>query len=177
MIDLLARLARHADRWEDEELNQMIASLQGNQHGQATPVAPAAQPSPAATAPVSGTTPANNVNPVITNQRPVANAAAQPAVTPTIGGEPSSPVATPSTVDDDLGDIRRQPIAELRPLVDKLDLPPEDKFDTLLLLIRTMDDSSLIPAAHEAAKAIADDTRRAQALLDIIKEIDFFGRK
>ena len=54
-------------------------------------------------------------------------------------------------------------------MVDKLDLPPEDKFDTLLLLIRTTDDSSLIPAAHEAAKAIADDTRRAQALLDIIK--------
>lgn len=161
----------------DEELNQMIASLQGNQHGQAAPVAPATQPSPAATAPVSGTTPVNNVNPVITNQRPVANAAAQPAVTPTIGGEPSLPVATPSTVDDDLGDIRRQAIAELRPLVDKLDLPPEDKFDTLLLLIRTTDDSSLIPAAHEAAKAIADDTRRAQALLDIIKEIDFFGRK
>ena len=158
----------------DEELNQMIASLQGNQHGQAAPVTPATQPSLAAAAP----TPANNVNPVITNQRPVANAVAQPAVTPTIGGEPGSPAAAPSTVDDDdLGDIRRQAIAELRPLVDKLDLPPEDKFDTLLLLIRTTDDSSLIPTAHETAKAIADDTRRAQALLDIIKEIDFFGRK
>ena len=74
-------------------------------------------------------------------------------------------------------DIKRQAITELRPLVDQLDLPAEDKFDALLLLIRTTDDSTLIPAAHEAAKGIADGSRRAQALLDVIKEIDFLGRK
>ena len=36
------------------------------------------------------------------------------------------------------------------------------------------DDKSLIQPAHEAAIAIEDEGRRAQALLDIIKEIDFF---
>ncbi|MBP7774998.1 MAG: hypothetical protein KA069_00185, partial [Candidatus Saccharimonas sp.] len=64
---------------------------------------------------------------------------------------------------------------ELRPLVDKLTLAPEEKFDTYLLLIRSTDDKTLIAPAHEAAKAIVDEARRAQALLDIIKEIDFLS--
>ena len=77
-----------------------------------------------------------------------------------------------------LGDIRLQVISELRPLVNRLDfLAPADKFDTLLLLIRTIDDSSLIPMAHQTAMAIPDEVKRAQALLDILKEIDFFTQK
>jgi len=63
---------------------------------------------------------------------------------------------------------------ELRPLVGNLDLPADEKFDTLLLLIRSTDDKSLIKPAHEAAQKIEDDKKRAQALLDIVKEIDFF---
>jgi hypothetical protein len=52
---------------------------------------------------------------------------------------------------------------------------PEEKFDTYLLLLRSTDDRSLIAPAHEAARGIADEARRAQALLDIIKEIDFLS--
>jgi hypothetical protein len=78
-------------------------------------------------------------------------------------------------VDGDLESIKRDALTELRPLVDKLNLSPEDKFDTLLLIIRSTDDKSLVPQAHEAAKAIEDDTRRAEALLDVIKEIDYFS--
>ena len=76
---------------------------------------------------------------------------------------------------NDLDAVKQDAITELGPLVDKLTLAPEEKFDTYLLLIRSTDDRSLIPPAHEAAKAIADETRRAQALLDIIKEIDFLS--
>ena len=46
---------------------------------------------------------------------------------------------------------------------------------TYLLLIRSTDDKDLIALAHEAAKAIGDETKKAQALLDIIKEIDFLS--
>ncbi|MDR2524172.1 MAG: hypothetical protein LBC95_01330 [Candidatus Nomurabacteria bacterium] len=59
-------------------------------------------------------------------------------------------------------------------MVDRLDLPADERFDTLLLLIRSTDDKALIKPAHEAAQSIKDDTKRAQALLDIVKEIDFF---
>lgn len=71
--------------------------------------------------------------------------------------------------------IKKEALNELKPLVDKLDLPPEDKFNTLLLIIRSTDDKSLVPKAHEAAKTIEDESKRAAALLDIIKEIDYFS--
>ena len=90
-----------------------------------------------------------------------------------VGPAPASPTAIP--VGGELDGVKSQAISELRPLVDKLTLPPEEKFDTYLLLIRSTDDKSLIAPAHEAAREITDETRRAQALLDIIKEIDFLS--
>lgn len=77
----------------------------------------------------------------------------------------------------ELDDIKLAALGELRPLVDKLNLEPAEKFDTYLLLIRSTDDKSLIAPAHEAAKVIPDETKRAQALLDIIKEIDFLSQQ
>jgi len=74
-----------------------------------------------------------------------------------------------------LDNIKKDALTELRPLVNKLDLEPEEKFDTYLLLIRSTDDKALIGPAHAAARAIPDETRRAQALLDIIKEIDYLS--
>ena len=95
---------------------------------------------------------------------------------PTVAETPATPQpATP--VNSDLETIKKDALSELRPLVDKLDVAPEEKFDTLLLISRSTDDQSLLAATHEAAKAIPDDSRRAQALLDIIKEIDFFSHK
>lgn len=76
---------------------------------------------------------------------------------------------------EDLGDIKKNALIELRPLVDKLDLSPEEKFDIYLLLLRSTDDKTLIAPAHEAARNIPDETRRAQALLDVIKEIDYLS--
>lgn len=110
---------------------------------------------------------------------------AVPATPPAVE-EPTTP-ATPVMPDpiaptpaisnnDDLTSIKTEAITELRPLVDKLNLPPEEKFDTYLLLLRSTDDKTLIAPAHEAAKSIEDEARRAQALLDIIKEIDFLSQ-
>lgn len=88
---------------------------------------------------------------------------------------PIAPNPVPSR--DDLEGVKMEAINELRPLIDKLDLPPEEKFDTYLLLIRCTDDRDLVPPAHEVAKLISDDSRRAMALLDIIKEIDYLSSK
>lgn len=76
-----------------------------------------------------------------------------------------------------LADIKSDALNELRPLVDKLNVSAEEKFDTYLLLIRSTDDTSLIAPAHEAAKAIEDEAKRAEALLDVIKEIDYLSRQ
>ncbi len=99
---------------------------------------------------------------------------------------PPAPVSEPPVVDTSnttmpsipgvpgsLDSIKQDALSELRPLVDKLNVAPEEKFDTYLLLLRSTDDQALIAPAHEAARNITDEARRAQALLDIIKEIDY----
>jgi len=170
----------------DEELNKMIASLRQEQQAGAPanqavnqPAAQPTKPTPAASAKPAGKSgPAQPADPILTD------VLAQPAK-PTKTKSESTPTTPPNVnplghnVDNGaLGDIRLQVISELRPLVNRLDfLAPADKFDTLLLLIRTIDDSSLIPMAHQAAMAIPDEVKRAQALLDILKEIDFFTQK
>ena len=168
----------------DEELNKMIASLRQEQQtsapaGQVVNQLPAqpAKPAPAAPAkPTGKSSPAQPADPILTD------VLAQPAKPAKAKSEPVTPPNVNSlghNIDSGaLGDIRLQVISELRPLVNRLDfLAPADKFDTLLLLIRTIDDSSLIPMAHQAAMAIPDEVKRAQALLDILKEIDFFTQK
>lgn len=102
-----------------------------------------------------------------------------PPVVPPVVAEPVSlaPTVAPSLgTNDDLTAVKQDALNELRPLVDKLNVSPEEKFDTYLLLLRSTDDRELIAPAHEAAKGIADEARRAQALLDIIKEIDFLSQ-
>jgi hypothetical protein len=112
---------------------------------------------------------------------PPADETPAPADTPVAAPEPIMPTPTISpapsvaTGSDDLEAIKKDALSELRPLVDKLDVAPEEKFDTYLLLLRSTDDHALIAPAHEAARGIADESRRAQALLDIIKEIDYLA--
>lgn len=106
-------------------------------------------------------------------ETPVEEVAAS-AETPVTQPDPVTSSVTPAAPSE-LDDIKKTALEELRPLVDKLDLPADEKFDTLLLIIRSTDDKSLVNAAHEAARAITDETKRAQALLDVIKEIDYFS--
>jgi len=100
---------------------------------------------------------------------------APPAAVDPLELSAASDAAAASANDPSLDGIKKEALTELRPLVDKLNVSPEEKFDTYLLLIRSTDDKTLVAPAHEAAKAIPDETRRAQALLDIIKEIDFLS--
>ena len=100
---------------------------------------------------------------------PVAEPA--PAVVEPLPAPAVAPVAAPS----DLTGVKELALNELRPLIDKVELPAEEKFDAYLMLIRSTDDASLVQPAHAAAQAITDEKRKAEALLDIIKEIDFLS--
>jgi len=141
---------------DDQELAKVLAGV--NQQANAAAAVPEPEelsPAPAADEPA---TPVSMPDPIV--DTPV------PASTP-------EPVATP--LNSDLESIKKDALSELRPLVDKLDVSPEEKFDTYLLLLRSTDDQALIAPAHEAARSITDEARRAQALLDIIKEIDYLS--
>lgn len=96
-----------------------------------------------------------------------------PEVAPEEPATDSNTQASP--VSSELSEVKADALNELRPLIDKLNLPPEEKFDAYLLLIRNTDDASLIPAAHTSALAISDEARKAQALLDVIKEINYLS--
>ena len=110
------------------------------------------------------------------NDEPAIDDIAKPAAPEPVVPTPTVSAPAPATAADPaLDTIKQTALNELRPLVDKLDVSPEEKFDTYLLLLRSTDDKTLIAPAHDAAVAIVDEARRAQALLDIIKEIDYFS--
>lgn len=90
--------------------------------------------------------------------------------TPTISTHtPAADVA-----DDSLLEIKKEALSDLAPLVDHLDQTPEEHFKTVMMLIQATDDSTYVKAAYESAKNITDDDARAQALLDIVNEINYF---
>lgn len=110
------------------------------------------------------------------NDEPAIDDIAKPAAPEPVVPTPTVSAPAPATAADPaLDTIKQTALNELRPLVDKLDVSPEEKFDTYLLLLRSTDDKTLIAPAHDAAVAIVDEARRAQALLDIIKEIDYLS--
>jgi hypothetical protein len=80
----------------------------------------------------------------------------------------------PQSTPHDLIDIKQKALTELRPLTDKLDQSPEDKFRTTMMIIQASDDQSLLSVAYDAAHDIKDDKVRAQALLDVVNEINYF---
>jgi len=103
---------------------------------------------------------------------------AEPVPAPVEPEEPALPEPVFPTLEqpsNDLQGVKKQALGELKPILDKLNLPPEEKFDIYLLVIRATDDTSLVPPAHEIAIQIQDDTRRAQALYEIVKEVDYLA--
>ncbi|HVV66459.1 MAG TPA: hypothetical protein VHB72_00080 [Candidatus Saccharimonadales bacterium] len=79
-----------------------------------------------------------------------------------------------SDTDEDLADLKLQALSKLSPLVDHLEQSPEEKFRTLMMMIQASDDQSLIKQAYQTSLSIGDEKERAQALLDIVNEINYF---
>lgn len=143
---------------DDQELAKVLAGINSDTAGKASEAPDVAVPTPPTPPPAA---PADDA----------AAAASEPADEPVATPAPAAPAG-----DESLEGIKQQALGELRPLVDKLNVEADEKFDIYLLLLRSTDDKELIAPAHEAAKAIADESKRAQALLDVIKEIDFLNQ-
>jgi hypothetical protein len=96
-----------------------------------------------------------------------------PAPEPTATTLPPSAPA-PNAKSDDLLDLKQKALEQLSPLVGHLEQSPEEKFKTTMMMIQASDDQSLLPEAYEAAQAISDEKAKAQALLDVVNEINYF---
>lgn len=104
---------------------------------------------------------------------PVVTPAVEPTTTPTTD-DAKSDEAPASLEDTELLSLKEQAIKELAPLLDQLDQSPEEKFKTTMMMIQATDNADLVKGAHEAAAKITDEKVRAQALLDIVNEINYF---
>jgi hypothetical protein len=91
--------------------------------------------------------------------------------------EPAAPADTTSSSHDDLLGIKQEALQALSPLVGHLDQSPEEKFRTTMMMIQASDDQTLLREAYDAAKKIEDEKTRAQALLDVVNEINYFTQQ
>lgn len=77
----------------------------------------------------------------------------------------------------DLIDLKQSALQELSPLIGHLEQTPEEKFRTTMMMIQASDDQSMLQTAFQAAKDIKDEKARAQALLDVVNEINYFTQQ
>lgn len=91
--------------------------------------------------------------------------------------ESMQPTSQDAAVPDELLALKQQALGELSPLVDHLEQTPEEKFRTTMMLIQSTDNQALLKEAYAAAQAISDDKMRAQALLDVVNEINYFTQQ
>lgn len=102
----------------------------------------------------------------------------QPADSQTTAPEPAAAAtSTGGGNHDDLLDIKQEALQALSPLVGHLDQSPEEKFRTTMMMIQASDDQTLLRDAYDAAKQISDEKTRAQALLDVVNEINYFTQQ
>lgn len=132
---------------------------------------------PAEPAEPADDTPANNgpapISDIVnTGSMPSGPASAPPMPPP--APEPGDDLLASDSSTHELIDIKQQALGALSPLVGHLEQEPVDKFRTTMMMIQASDDHTLIKTAYEAAKQIEDEKTRAQALLDIVNEINYF---
>ncbi len=128
-----------------------------------TPQMMAPMPAPAAPAPVAApipvAAPAPVAEEVATEETVVATAPAEPFVE---NSESSMGVEG----------VKEAALRSLAPLLSKLDVPAEHKFDIYKNVIDNYHDTSVLEPAFRAASEISDDRERGEALLYIVDSID-----
>jgi hypothetical protein len=100
--------------------------------------------------------------------------ASEEAPSTTTPGDALSSLSTPNP--DHLANLKSEALSHLEPLTEHLGGTPEEVFKTTMMMIQANDNHTLLEKALEAAKKIADDKERAQAMLDIINEINYFAQ-
>lgn len=90
----------------------------------------------------------------------------------------ATPVTEPAKAaygDPDLNKVKTMALSDLRPILENVDLPTEKKFKIYKDIIELTEDKACIEPAYNAAKLIADEKEKAEALLYVVEAIDKLG--
>ncbi|MBR3180780.1 hypothetical protein IKF63_01740 [Candidatus Saccharibacteria bacterium] len=115
----------------------------------AAPVAPAPAPAPA---------PIPEAPIVQAPEAPVPEIAFNPSVTAEVAPQAG-----------DMSEMLKEALRELYPLLDKVQMEPEEKFEICMKVAET--DKNAIAGALNAAKQITNETTKAEALLEIVEAV------
>jgi hypothetical protein len=121
-------------------------------------------------------TPANNTGGLQLPSTPFTPTTNNTSSDEVIQGAPTTDLSStsPTNNNDALLDIKQRALQQLSPLVSHLEQTPEDKFKTTMMLIQASDNKDLLPDAYKAAQEITNEKAKAQALLDVVNEINYF---
>ena len=72
----------------------------------------------------------------------------------------------------DVQSIKEAALKELFPIMSRVELKPEKRFELYCEMMEVMKDKAILKPAHEAAKEIKDEKARADALVCLIETIE-----
>ena len=72
----------------------------------------------------------------------------------------------------DVQSIKEAALKELFPIMNRIELKPEKRFELYCEMMEVMKDKAILKPAHEAAKEIKDEKARADALIYLIETIE-----
>ncbi len=160
-----------------DELQQAINSITNS--GSATTatsgavdIAPQADDSVAEVAPEAG---------VASEATAVSDSAVVSSVTPeTPVPAETTPIVPIETMkaqygDPDLDKVKTMALGDLRPILEKVDIPIEKKFMIYKDILELTEDKACIEPAYNAARDITDEKARGEALIFIVEFIDKLG--
>lgn len=95
-----------------------------------------------------------------------------PTIEPVAGPAAAEVKPASSATGGDLAKVRESALQELVPLMDKVDITSQEKFDIYAEVIESTKDKSIVEKAFEAARAIEDEKGKAESLLKLVQMID-----
>ncbi len=162
----------------DNDLQKAIDDITKTTSGDPLFADPVATPAPAPVGPFPVATPGPMPPAPMPMPEPVAPAepvsAPEEDIKPEPIGHEEDVEKTPFVENEGMGinQVKEAALRELAPILSKLDVPAEQKFDIYKNVIDNYHDSSVIEPAYQAASKIADDKEKGEALLYIIDSID-----
>ena len=132
-------------------------------------------PAPEAIAPLDAASSIPDLAMPETPAAPAAPAPAEPVLAPAPAPEVPAPEApAPAEVPQNLNttEIKKAALRDLVPLLDKINMDPTQKFDIYRNIFEDLKDYTVLDPAYHAAREIADETKRAEALLYLVESID-----
>lgn len=77
------------------------------------------------------------------------------------------------TGSNDLEAVKKKALEALKPILDNLEIDGERKFNIVLSAMRYTDDKSLAEPALNAALSIEENGTKAEALVELVNEINY----